>query len=104
MARNFSLQHLHDSYRDTQVGRRYSDYKFVRKPSKSLMCLICMDVAKEPMQHEACGKLVCRDCLESFGKDRPCPGCKRMSEYYTDNKSKFTICVTKGLFTHQRQG
>lgn len=66
-----------------------SDYKFLAEPDEDLKCLICLGVAKEPLQHEACGKLFCKECLERHGKHKPCPNCReKNSHYYVDNKSK----------------
>ena len=68
-----------------------TDYKFITEPDDDLKCLICLSLARNPLQHEECGKLFCKECLEKFGKDKPCPNCKDMkSSYYVDKKSKFT--------------
>ena len=64
------------------------EYKFVSEPNASLKCVICLDVARDPMQHEECGKLFCKECLEKYGKDKPCPNCRTGSQYYRDNRSK----------------
>ena len=65
-------------------------YKFVSEPDDELKCLICLEVAMDPMQHEACGKLFCKDCLESYGRTKPCPNCRIWwSHYYKDNRSKY---------------
>ena len=62
---------------------------FVVEPDDDMKCLICFDVARDPLQHEACGKLYCRACLEKYGRDQPCPNCREeQSNYYVDNRSK----------------
>ena len=67
-------------------------YKFVSEPDDELKCLICLEVAMDPMQHEECGKLFCRDCLESHGRTKPCPNCRtKDSQYYKDNRSKISV-------------
>lgn len=64
-------------------------YCFVTPPDDDLLCLICLRVAREPMQHEQCGKLFCRECILRHGEDRPCPNCPvRGSRFYQDGKSK----------------
>ena len=64
-----------------------SDYNYVTEPDDAYKCLICLDVARDPMQHEECGKLFCKECLEEYGKNKPCPICKTGSQYYKDNKT-----------------
>ena len=46
------------------------------------------DLSGEPFQHEECGKLLCKECLEEYGRDKPCPHCRTGSQYYKDNKSE----------------
>ena len=81
-------------------------YSFVNEPDDALKCLICFDIANDPMQHEECGKLFCKECIERLGKRKPCPNCKtRGSQYYRDNKSKSltvcsALCVQQGSSDH----
>ena len=68
-----------------------TDYKFVTELDDELKCLICLGVARDPFQHEACGKLFCKECLEKFDKYKPCPNCRdTKSSYYVDKKSKLS--------------
>ena len=68
-------------------------YNYVTEPEDELKCLICLDVAKDPLQHEECGKLFCKECLGKYGKKKPCPNCKtKDSKYYKDKKSEHTSC------------
>lgn len=65
------------------------DYQFVSEPDEALMCLICMEVAKEPWQHAKCGRLFCKRCLESYGSSKPCPTCRAARpSYFEDNRSE----------------
>ena len=65
-------------------------YNFVSKPDSALQCVICQEVAEEPWQHDECGRLLCKQCLEKYGRKKPCPNCKKMlPQYYEDNKSEF---------------
>ena len=41
-----------------------SKYNFIAEPDSSLQCVICVDVAEDPRQHEECGRLLCKECLE----------------------------------------
>ena len=41
------------------------------EPDDELKCVICLEVAREPFQHEECGKLLCKECLEEYGRDKP---------------------------------
>ncbi len=69
-----------------------SSYKFVTEPPDELLCLICLEVANDPLQHEACGKLFCKECIDELGEDEPCPNCREdQSSYYQDKRSKSLI-------------
>ena len=65
------------------------EYYFTTEPDDELKCLICLGVARDPVQHEECGKLFCKMCLEKYGKDKPCPNCRQeKSQYYVDKRGK----------------
>ena len=65
-------------------------YVFLTEPDDALKCPICLEVAEEPRQHGKCGKLFCEDCLEKYGKRKPCPYCKRVGPlYFEDSRSKW---------------
>ena len=65
-------------------------YSFLSEPDDALKCLICLGVAEEPWQHGKCGRLFCEDCIEKYGKHRPCPNCKReQPQYFEDSRSKW---------------
>ena len=55
-------------------------YIFVDEPADKLKCVICLDVALGPMQHEQCKKLFCEQCKDRWcyikGERMPCPYCK----------------------------
>lgn len=69
------------------------EYKFITQPDNDLKCVICLDVAREARQHEECGKLFCRECIEKNGK-RPCPNCRAQNpHYYKDLKSERSIRI-----------
>ena len=65
-------------------------YKFINSPSDALKCLICLDeVASDPWQHDKCGKLFCKKCLEGVGKNKPCPNCREnRPRYFEDTRGK----------------
>ena len=65
-----------------------SEYTFLHELDDDLKCLICLEVARDPLQHEACGKLFCKDCLEEYGKDKACPNCRMESHYYEDKRGR----------------
>ena len=77
------------------AARKY-EYNFIGEPSDKLKCLICLDVAKDPKQHETCGKIFCSECIEK-NKDKPCPSCRAKSpNYFTDTrgeKNNYLICT-----------
>ena len=69
---------------------RENEFKFIGELDEDLKCLICLGVARDPLQHEECGKLFCKLCLEEYGKDKPCPNCRQQqSHYYVDKRGKF---------------
>ena len=64
-------------------------HKFLSEPDDALKCLICLDVAEDPLQHTKCGRLYCRECIEKYGAGKPCPTCKsERPQYFEDNRSK----------------
>ncbi len=64
------------------------DYKCFCDPSERLKCLICHEVAREPKQHEDCGKIFCSECIEKNGNN-PCPNCRSTSHrYFLDKRGK----------------
>lgn len=65
---------------------------FVTEPDESLKCLICLEVAKDPWQHDKCGRLFCRRCLDKHGRSKPCPTCRmKRALYFEDSRSKRDI-------------
>ena len=67
----------------------FKKYNFLSEPDDALWCLICLEVAEEPQQHGKCGKLFCEECIEKYGKHKPCPYCKKeQPQYFEDNRSK----------------
>jgi hypothetical protein len=57
-----------------------------------------LKVAEDPRQHEKCGNLLCKECLENYGRGKPCPGCEGEDpQYFEDSRSEFIrmimICV-----------
>ncbi len=71
-----------------------NDYKLLSEPNDALKCLICLKTAKEPKQHEDCGKLFCENCIELNEKNgnRSCPHCRKDNpKYFKDSKSKEII-------------
>ena len=62
---------------------------FLSEPADILKCLICLSVARDPRQHEECGKLFCSECIEKYGTDKPCPNCKQTgTQFYKDNRGR----------------
>ncbi len=63
------------------------DCRFLSVPSESLKCSICLDIAKDPKQEEACGKLFCSDCIEHVKGN--CPTCVTPNpKFFIDRKSE----------------
>ena len=54
------------------ASNNVSKYKFIEEPDSALECVICLDVAEDPRQHEECGRLLCKECLKKYGRDKPC--------------------------------
>ena len=71
-----------------------TEFKFLSEPDDDLKCLICIEVARDPLQHEACGRLFCKECLERYGRQKPCPNCREQDScYYVDSRSKLIIAA-----------
>ena len=65
------------------------DCNFLSEPNASLKCLICLSVARDPRQHEDCGKLFCSECIEKYGTDKPCPNCQQTgAQFYKDHRGR----------------
>ncbi len=60
-------------------------YDFITPPDNNLVCSICLEVAKDPKQHEDCGKLFCSECIEKNGR-KPCPNCRAENPKYFKDK------------------
>ncbi len=75
-----------------------ADYKHITEPVDGLKCIICFEVARDPKQHEECGKLFCGKCLERYGMGKPCPCC-RMEQpmYFKDNRSELILSESISL-------
>ena len=70
------------------ASNKESRFNFIAEPDSALQCVICLDVAEDPRQHEKCGRLFCKECLEEYGRYKPCPNCRReRPQYFEDNKS-----------------
>ena len=64
-------------------------FSFVSEPDDALECQVCLEVAEEPWQHDMCGSLFCKKCLDEYGKDIPCPNCwDEQPQYFVDTRSK----------------
>ena len=62
---------------------------FLAEPDDELKCLICLGVARDPLQHEECGRLFYKACIEEHGKHKPCPNCRdTKSSYYINKRGK----------------
>lgn len=67
------------------------DCVFTLDPDDSLKCCICYEVAKEAKQEEACGKLFCSTCIESW-QESSCPACRiPVAKYFIDNRSELVL-------------
>ncbi len=76
------------------------EYKFITEPEDVLKCLICHEVVKDPKQHEECGKLFCKKCIEKYGVGKTCPYCRmKQPLYFKDNRSELAS-VTHAAILH----
>ena len=67
---------------------RNNEYEFITQPDDNLKCVICLELAREAMQHVDCGKLFCRECIEKNG-NKPCPNCRAENpQYFKDMRSE----------------
>ncbi len=81
-----------------QISSSTTDYE----PNDVLKCLICFELCEDPWQHEKCGRLFCRKCVEDYGREKPCPNCReKRPKYFEDNRSK--LCGLYIVKTDTRQ-
>ena len=74
-------------------------YNFVSEPDDALVCAICLEVAEDPWQHGKCGRLLCKECLEKLGRNKPCPNCRMAQpQYFEDNRSKLAQIIVVRTF------
>ena len=96
LARNFLKMAASASYRTLE-------YYYVSEPDDDLLCPICLEVARDPLQHEACGKLFCKECIEEHGKDQPCPHCNTEGlKFYQDKIGKTLVSRGHTLIHRKR--
>ncbi len=70
------------------MAAEHQDYKFVTEPTERMKCLICFELARDPKQHEVCGKIFCSACIDLNGS-KPCPNCRTPNpRYFTDRRGK----------------
>ena len=66
-------------------------HHYLTEPSDDMLCVICLEVAIEPMQHETCGKLLCKACHDKNGRNEKCPSCRSSdTKFYADLRSKLS--------------
>ena len=104
-----SYTYMHVCNREGMQQMASREYKFIREPDDVLKCAICLEVARDPHQHEECGKLFCKECIEKYGRDKPCPHCRTQgSQYFRDNRSKYgesdTLLAFRKLFNVLQAG
>ena len=81
---------------------------FVSEPDDVLKCLICLAVARDPWQHVKCGRIFCQNCLNRYGKNKPCPNCRMEPPMYMEDarsqkeKGK-TFCTIAILVGRERE-
>ena len=75
-------------------------YSFVLEPEEEVRCLICLEVALDPLQHGKCRKVFCKDCIAGYGEDKPYPNC-RMTQplYFEDHSCEF--CGLREIFSRE---
>ena len=82
------------------------DCNFLSEPDDALKCPICLSIAREPRQHEECGKLFCNACIEKYGTHKPCPNCKKSgAQFYKDHRSKFIVRkLSSTIYVYKERG
>ena len=84
-----AMSSLYLHVRAARMAPNGYDCQFLSEPDDALKCPICWAVARDPRQHEECGKLFCSECIKKYGTHKPCPNCKKTgAHFYKDNKSK----------------
>ena len=89
-------QELYIEYLTLKMASHLRKFSFVSdsEPDDALKCLICLEVAKEPWQHDKCGRLFCKECLDKYGRAKPCPNCRtEQPQYFEDTRSMCDLTV-----------
>ena len=64
------------------------------------MCVICLDVALDPMQHEQCKKLLCEQCKDRWhyfkGDKITCPYCGEEGAKFLPHKESKLLIILGG--------
>ena len=61
-----------------------------------VLCLVRINLIVNPQrsesgcrrQHEECGRLLCKECLEKYGRDKPCPNWSREQKHSISRMTK----------------
>ena len=90
------LQREKETVRDAPKGvtESFKEQKYTFIQSKSEIydedkCIICLNLAYDPVQTKCCGKTFCQPCVKKV-QDRPCPHCRAKNEnftFYEDQKT-----------------
>ena len=90
------LQREKETMRDAPKGvtESFKEQKYIFVQSKSEIydedkCIICLNLAYNPVQTKCCGKTVCQPCIKKV-QDHPCPYCRAKNEnftFYEDQKT-----------------
>ena len=75
------------------MASSFIKYKFVDEVSEDLVCSICTNVLREPVQIECCGQLFCEECLQRWIQtQKACPFCWDIQlKYIKDRRMKRMI-------------
>ena len=86
----------------------YSRRLFVDKIPDDLICALCQDVVRKPLQTKCCGQVYCKVCVNRLPRIVKgmlgCPHCREKLEVFMDKRAENFVNNMKIFCVNSRQG
>lgn len=86
----------------------YSKKLFVDQIPDDLMCALCQDVVRKPLQTKCCGQVYCKVCVNRLPRIvrgmLSCPHCKEKLEVFIDKRAEIFVNNMKIFCTNVNRG
>ena len=83
---------------------------FVEQPPYDLICDLCLNVVRQPLQSPCCGKTRCSTCIEqlmlhhSESTSPPCPYCRAQLLTFSDKRTELQVNTLRVYCTNKHLG